>query len=214
FTVSKLFRFQVVGLELVPAPPFLIASNHQAWYDALFIIAALTRRGRLPMIFTMGRGDTVFNQGWKRWLLPRLGVFPILPDQGELDGPGLDTVYQILGRGGVVLIFPEGHYSRGSELLPLKRGVAHFALQAGVPISPLAISGLERLRPWGKVRVVIGPAVWPSPPRWWSLTRRVAHLIERVRGGIQNAFDWRHPHSPSRLRRFWSGVCQAISRGL
>ncbi|MGH7883616.1 MAG: 1-acyl-sn-glycerol-3-phosphate acyltransferase, partial [Candidatus Dormibacteraceae bacterium] len=50
FTVSKLFRFQVVGLELVPAPPFLIASNHQAWYDALFIIAALTRQGRLPMI--------------------------------------------------------------------------------------------------------------------------------------------------------------------
>jgi hypothetical protein len=74
--VRRLLRFRVAGLEHVPSPPFIIASNHQAWYDTVFILAAFPR---LPMIYTMARRDTVFNRAWKRWLMPRLGVFPIAP---------------------------------------------------------------------------------------------------------------------------------------
>ena len=62
------------------------------------------------------------------------------------------TVYQLLARGAAVLIFPEGGYSRGRRLRPLKKGVAHFALEAGVPICPVAVSGLDRLRPFGRVK--------------------------------------------------------------
>src|SRR2546423_3443375 len=122
--VRLLFRFHVEGLENIPPPPFLIASNHQAWYDTIFIVAAFPK---LPMIYTMARRDTVFNRRWKRWLIPLFGVFPIQPHQGELDERGVACVYQVLQRGGIVLIFPEGRYSRGRELLPMKRGVAHFA---------------------------------------------------------------------------------------
>ena len=140
--VPRLFRLRVVGLEHVPSPPYLIASNHQAWFDTLFILAVFPE---LPMVYTMARRDTVFNRAWKRWLVPRLGVFPISPSRGELDQRGVGTVYQVLSRGGVVLIFPEGRYSRGRSLRPLRKGVAHFALQAGVPICPVALSGLDRL---------------------------------------------------------------------
>lgn len=183
--LPRLFRFQVVGLEHLPAPPFLIASNHQAWYDTLFILAALPG---LPMVYTMARRDTVFNRGWKRWLVPRFGVFPISPSRGELDQHGVATVYQVLSRGGVVLLFPEGRYSRGRALRPLKKGVAHFALQAGVPISPFAISGLDRLRPFGVVEVSIGPPIWPAPPAWWTVQGRIDELLDRVRRSILWAF--------------------------
>ncbi len=176
----------MTGLKNVPGPPFIIASNHQGWYDTAFIMAAFPG---LPMIYTMGRRDTVFNRAWKRWLMPRLGIFPIDTSRGELDHRGVATVYQVLSRGGVVLVFPEGRYSRGRALGPLRKGVAHFALQAGVPICPVALSGLDRLRPLGLVEVSIGPPIRPDPPAWWAVQRRVERVLDRVRRAILRAFE-------------------------
>ncbi len=183
--LRRLFRFDVRGLEHLPEAPYIIASNHQTWFDTVFILAAFPPR---PMIYTMARRDTVFNRAWKRRLMPWFGVFPITPSRGELDSSGLVTVYQVLSRGGVVLIFPEGRYSRGANLRPLRKGVAHFALQAGVPICPVALSGLDRLRPFGRVEVSIGPPIHPDPPAWWTLNRRVERMVDRVRRAIMRAF--------------------------
>ncbi|MBJ7612232.1 MAG: hypothetical protein DLM67_21470 [Candidatus Nephthysia bennettiae] len=196
--VRLLFRLRVEGIENLPAPPFLIASNHQVWYDTAFIAAAFPK---LPMIYTMARRDTVFNRRWKRWLMPKLGVFPIQPRQGQLDETGVDTVYQVLRRGGVVLIFPEGRYSRGRDLRPLRMGVGHFALQAGVPICPVAISGVDRLRLFGRVEVSMAPPIRPDPPRWWALNQRVLQVVDNVRRAILTAFDVDgQPRAPGRLR--------------
>jgi 1-acyl-sn-glycerol-3-phosphate acyltransferase len=183
--LRRLFRVRVRGLELLPPTPYIIASNHLTWYDPLFIAAAFPR---LPMIYTMARRDTVFNRAWKRWLLPRLGVFPITPMRGELDARGVATVYQVLSRGGVVLIFPEGRYSRGRQLRPLKKGVAHFSLQAGVPIVPVALAGVDRPRPFGTVEVSIGRPIWPDPPASWTFGRRVQRVVDSLRRAILRAF--------------------------
>jgi 1-acyl-sn-glycerol-3-phosphate acyltransferase len=196
--LRRLFRLRVVGLEHLPAAPYIIASNHLTWFDTAFIFAAFPT---LPMVYTMARRDTVFNRGWKRWLMPRFGIFPISPSRGELDQRGVATVYQVLARGGVVLIFPEGRYSRGRALRPLKKGVAHFSLQAGVPICPVALSGLDRLRPGRVAEVSIGPSVRPDPPTWWTLQGRIEGMLERVRRSIMLAFDQAPAARRSRLAR-------------
>jgi 1-acyl-sn-glycerol-3-phosphate acyltransferase len=184
WVVTHLFRVTVTGMENIPAPPYIIAANHQAWFDPAFIIPFFPER---PLIYTMAKRETVFNRAWKRRLLPLIGVFPISPNKGELDEQGLRTVYQILERGGVMLIFPEGRYSRGRALRPLKNGIGFFALNAGVPICPVAVRGTDALRPFSRVEVTIGPAIRPDLPAWWELSRRVTSVVDSVRAAISKA---------------------------
>ncbi len=186
--VTHLFRVTVTGLENIPRPPYIIAANHQAWFDPAFIIPFFPET---PLIYTMAKRETVFNRAWKRRLLPLLGVFPISPNRGELDEQGLRTVYQVLDRGGAMLMFPEGRYSRGKALRPLKTGIAYFALQAGVPISPVAVSGTDSLWPFSRVTVSIGAPVQPDLPAWWELSRRVAAVVDRVRASLAGALGRR-----------------------
>ena len=179
--VPKLFRVTLVGVENIPKPPFIIAANHQAWYDPAFIIPFFQAA---PMIYTLAKRETVFTRAWKRRLLPLIGVFPISPARGELDEAGVRTVYQILDRGGVMLMFPEGRYSRGRAIRQLKVGIGYFSLQAGVPIVPVAVRGTDFLWPFRRIEVSIGVPIQPDPPAWWALSRRVATLVQRVGDAI------------------------------
>jgi 1-acyl-sn-glycerol-3-phosphate acyltransferase len=186
--VLHLFRVTVTGLENIRRPPYIIAANHQAWFDPAFIIPFFPER---PLIYTMAKRETVFNRGWKRRLLPLIGVFPISPNKGELDEQGLRTVYEVLERGGVILMFPEGRYSRGRAMRPLKNGIGYFALQAGVPIIPVAVRGTDVLRPFSRVEVSIGPPILPDLPAWWEVSRRVSTLVDKVRTSIGTALSRR-----------------------
>lgn len=186
--VTHLFRVSVTGLENIPSPPYIIAANHQAWFDPAFIIPFFPDR---PLIYTMAKRETVFDSAWKRKLLPLIGVFPISPNKGELDEQGLRTVYQVLERGGVMLMFPEGRYSRGRALRPLREGIGHFAVQAGVPVCPIAVTGTDSLRPFKRIEVSIGPAIPPDLPAWWELSRRVTGMVDRVRTAISTALTRR-----------------------
>jgi len=186
--VLHVFRMSISGLENIPSPPYIIAANHQAWFDPAFIIPFFPEA---PMVYTMAKRETVFNRGWKRRLLPLVGVFPISPHRGELDEAGLRTVYQILERGGVVLIFPEGRYSRGRALRPLKVGIGHFALQAGVPISPVAVRGTDVLRPFSRLDVTIGSPIRADPPAWWTVGQRVAQVVDNVQRAISTGLQRR-----------------------
>ncbi|MFN2463660.1 MAG: lysophospholipid acyltransferase family protein [Candidatus Dormibacteria bacterium] len=172
------FRVDVTGRENVPETGCLVVSNHLSWTDTIFIMYALPKR---PRTWTMANESTVFNTRFKRWLMPRLCVFPIRRNRGMLDQRAVDRVYGLLESGQRVLIFPEGAYGRDGELRPLKDGVGYFALNSGKPLLPVSLRGTGRLRPFSRVTVDIGVPFVPDPPRVLELRLRVAATVAAVR---------------------------------
>lgn len=80
----------------------------------------------------------------------------------------LDRISQgILSRGNGLLIFPEGKLGNAEgELMPLKKGVAIYALRAGVPIVPVAIIGSKDLYFRKPITLRFGkPLVFPQSQR-------------------------------------------------
>jgi 1-acyl-sn-glycerol-3-phosphate acyltransferase len=78
-------------------------------------------------------------------------------------------------------------------LRPLRNGIGYFALQAGVPVVPVAVTGADRLIPLRPIEVSIGPPVLPDLPAWWELSRRVAAMVDNVRNAISTALGRRRP---------------------
>ena len=90
----------VSGAEHIPADGgVIVAPNHKNFLDPFFIGIATRRHVRFMAKIELFKGPL-------RWLLVRLGAFPIR--RGESDTEALDTAAAILRAGGLVVVFPEG----------------------------------------------------------------------------------------------------------
>ena len=91
----------------------------------------------------------LFNKRWQAWLLNSLGAFPVR--RGEADEDAMDTARLLLERGEQVLVFPEGTRIRKGSLGKPKRGVGRLALETGMPVVPIAVTGSEHARRGWKI---------------------------------------------------------------
>jgi glycerol-3-phosphate dehydrogenase (NAD(P)+) len=155
-------RMERIGREHIPADgPVILASNHRSFFDP-FVIGTITRR---PVYYLAKQELFAYNR-LMSWLLNALGAFPV--DRGAGDQESIETAKIILGRGEIVLMFPEGTRTRPGPLGKAKRGVGRLALETGAPVVPVAVIGTEdirkrwRIRP-RKVRIRAGrPVYFPS----------------------------------------------------
>jgi 1-acyl-sn-glycerol-3-phosphate acyltransferase len=132
------FRMHISGADHIPAEgAAIIAPNHKSFYDSFFI-AVCTRR---PVRFM---AKTELIEAPYGPLLVRLGAFPVR--RGQSDADAVETAREILRRGGLLALFPEGTRIRDpDELGHPKRGAGRLALETGAPLIPSAITGTERL---------------------------------------------------------------------
>jgi len=145
-----LFAPRIEGAEHVPAPGTgaLLACKHDSFLDSLLVTNLSSR----PVRF-MGA------VGWLRlpvvgWALRACGVFPVHRGRGDRDA--VTRAAALAREGALVGIFPEGRLVRGRLVGPLRRGGARIALEAGVPVIPVAL-GLRRGR--GRSFVIAGPPI-------------------------------------------------------
>jgi 1-acyl-sn-glycerol-3-phosphate acyltransferase len=100
----------------------------------------------------------------------------------------LKTATALLRSGISFGVCPEGTRARSGEMLPFKKGAFHMAVQAGVPIVPMAFKNSDKLMPrgaaeaWpGTIDMVMLPPVDTS---WVSSDEDLDRLVEQVQASI------------------------------
>lgn len=144
--VHRLWRIHVEGLENIPSiGPAVLCPNHAAAIDSFFVPAVLDRN----LIYV---GKSEYLDDWKtRKLFPALGMIPIDRRGGDHAAAALDAARQVLERGGLFGIYPEGTRSRSGKLHKGHTGAARLAVETGAPIIPVGLIGTAAIQPVDRV---------------------------------------------------------------
>ncbi len=138
------FKLEVRGLENVPEDgPLIIASNHQAFCDSLFIPLVLSRR------VTFVAKAEYFESRRTAWFFRLVGQIPMDRSGGAGSKRSLSEAAALLKRGGCLGIYPEGTRSPDDRLHKGRTGVARLALEAGCPVVPVGVRGTRAVQPIG-----------------------------------------------------------------
>src|SRR5690606_33313224 len=91
-------------------------------------------------------------KGWaKRMFFGGTGQVPVDRSGGPASEQALRTALEVLRRGDLLGIYPEGTRSPDGRLYRGKTGVARMALEAKVPVIPVAMIGTAEMQPPGRV---------------------------------------------------------------
>lgn len=186
-----IFSVRVVarGAEhLAGGQDYLIIANHRSNFDVFALITALgARETRWVAKRELGRVP-IFGYGLR-------ATGQILVDRSDHQ-QAVEALRTTLGKHGAsVVFFAEGRRAPTTELLPFKKGAAAFAIDAALPIVPVAISGSEKILPRtsliaspGTIEVVIGEPIDTSEATAGGrdeLTQRARDAIERLLTGCE-----------------------------
>lgn len=134
-TLNPLWRFRYSGtMPSDPRRPYVVVSNHESFADILLI-------SHLPWEMKWLSKAELFRipiMGWMMWLV---GDIPVWRGFGPSAVEAMERCREALRNRVSVMIFPEGTRSKTAELLPFKDGAFRLAIEAGVPLLPLALSG-------------------------------------------------------------------------
>ncbi|RUM44177.1 MAG: 1-acyl-sn-glycerol-3-phosphate acyltransferase [Desulfurobacterium sp.] len=132
-------RLKVYGRENIPATgSVLLVANHRSYLDPPLVAFAVKKRP----VFFMAKAE-LFEMPVLSTLIKHWGnAFPV--KRGRVDLKALKTALEILSKGELVCIFPEGHRAPAGRFLKPKWGAGMVALKAGVPIVPCLVEGSEK----------------------------------------------------------------------
>lgn len=137
-------RVRVLHPEnLAAGRSFVIAPNHESFYDIPVLFASLP----MPVRFLAKR--SLFRLPVLGWAMTAAGFVPV--DRGERGRTAavIEKSLRGLEAGSSLIVFPEETRTRTGELLPFKTGAALLAIRAGLPVLPVGIGGTFRIQKRG-----------------------------------------------------------------
>ncbi len=138
--LSLITRREYIGLENIPdEPPYILVINHLAVFDSPLLLTvcphtirafAAAKHKRNPLYAPL---LVIMSSIWVR--------------RGEVDRQALREALDVLKRGEVLGMAPEGTRARGPYALQKgKTGPAYLATRADVPIVPVGVTGTEQIK--------------------------------------------------------------------
>ena len=163
------FRFDVQGRANIPrSGNYVVIANHLNWLDEFALLFLLPLEPRLHFL---ADPTILVTRKFQWWLVRTTGGYVPVVRERHGDRALFRHVDRCLELGGAVAIFPEANYGpKEGGLLPFHKGFAHFAIKAGVPVIPVALSGTKDLWLRKPIRVVIGEAIPTSGQEPAALT--------------------------------------------
>jgi 1-acyl-sn-glycerol-3-phosphate acyltransferase len=145
------YRPWAEGLEHIPAQgAAIVASNHLSFSDSLFMPLVVPRR-----VTFLAKSDYFTGSGVKGWLtrvfFRGVGQVPVDRSGGKASEAAIRAGLRVLRRGDLLGIYPEGTRSPDGRLYRGKTGVARMALEAKVPVIPVAMIDTDKMQPPGRL---------------------------------------------------------------
>ncbi len=151
------FRLRARGQENVPASGgCVLACNHLSNFDPWPLGMPLWPTRWLHF---MAKSELYW---WPlRVVLNAAGAFKVRRGVGDMEA--METAVRLVRGGEVVVMFPEGTRRKKGLLKKhqarARSGAARIALEAGVPLVPVAIAGTDQLLSLGPLRIAFGAPI-------------------------------------------------------
>ncbi len=189
--------FKVKGRVNIPKDkPLLIVANHPSTFMDPIVMAIAAKR----KVHFIAKGEA-FRSKFAKWILPKFSMIPIYrkehdPHLTHKNDETFEQVFEILEKGGAVIIFPEGISITDRILKKLKTGTMRMALGAearndfklDVHILPMGLNFSDPHRFRSKLEIRIGQAI---PVRNYKSAyekdsfKAIHELKEQVRKSIE-----------------------------
>lgn len=166
------FRLKGEGLENIPEAPFIIAPNHQSFFDGLFV-AVFLKNKLMKQTYFYAKEKHIKNKIVK-FIAAKNNV--IVMDLSDLK-TSLQKMAEVLKRGKNIIIFPEGTRTQSGKIGDFKKTFAILSRELNVPIVPVAINGAYDAlprgthfpKPWTKINIKFLEPVLPENHSYDSL---------------------------------------------
>ena len=173
-------RVRVAGLErLDPSRTYVFAANHQSIYDIPIVFTSLPYQLRIVAKQSLGR---IPFMGWHLYLAGHLLVDRSKPGVGIVK-----KMARLVDEHHSLIVFPEGTRSVDGVVARFKGGSFVLALDAGVPVVPVSISGSRHVMKKGRMMVCRGDVQLTihDPIETTDVSRDgVRNLAEQVRAAV------------------------------
>ena len=146
-----LWQVRVEGTGHRPRGACVVVANHESALDPVILCL-------LPWEMKWLAKASIFDIPWLGWALRAAGDIAVVRGDHDSGGAAMLEARRYLDLGMPVLIFPEGTRSRDGSMLPFKLGAFKLAIEAGVPVLPIALHGTADGMPLGS------PWVRPARP--------------------------------------------------
>lgn len=175
-------QVKVTGQELLDSKqPYVFVANHWSYLDAAPLFAFTGRRmgmvGKKELLKAPILG---YGMGF-------VNVIAIDRSNRERAVETIKIATERLRSGISFGVCPEGTRARPGEMLPFKKGAFHMAVQAGVPVVPIALRNSDKLmgrgtgEAWpGTIEMVMLPPVETSAVSTDEELRKLVEQVQQV----------------------------------